>query len=216
MAGLSLGSRRIGLRRPGPRRAGSRKPGTRGSAEAVEAAVEERAGAKNKATPKRSEALKARPVTPYLQGSGRSGGSRREVARGDKDRRRRSLDAQRLAMKGAGDLSKLPPRDARPEAAFARSYVDRRRNLVTLILLAYVLLFINFLVKGKFVVLTLLLAIVFLAIVDAFVLGFTVKRMVRKEFPGTKEKVSLYAVQRATLPRRFRLPRPGVGVPAGR
>ena len=179
--------------------------------------IEARPGAKNKATPKRSQAVAARPVTPYLEGSGRSGGTRREVAKNQKDRRRGNLDAQRAAMKGQGDLAKLPARDARPEAAFVRAYVDKRRNLVTLILLAYALLFVNFLFHGRqYIVLTLMLAVVFLAIVDAFVLGFTVKRMVRKEFPGTKEKVSLYAVQRATMPRRFRLPRQGVGIPANR
>ena len=176
--------------------------------------VEERTGAKNKPTPKRNEAVAARPVTPYLKGSGTrgSGGSRRAAAKSDRDRRRGSLDAQRAAMKGQGDLSRLPARDARPEAAFVRNYVDNRRNLVTLILFAYALLFLNFIFHSQYVIITLMLAIVFLAIVDAFVLGFTVKRMVRKEFPGTKEKVSLYAVQRATMPRRFRLPRQGIGI----
>lgn len=196
----------------------SRLPGQRKKATAPDTtpAVEVRPGAKNKPTPKRSQAVAARPVTPYLEGTGRSGGTRREVAKSDRDRRRGTLDAQRAAMKGQGDLSRMPTRDARPEAAFVRNYVDNRRNLVTLILLAYALLFLNFIIHGQFVIITLMLAIVFLAIVDAFVLGFTVKRMVRKEFPGTKEKVSLYAVQRATMPKRFRLPRVGVGIPTRR
>lgn len=194
--------------------AGLRLPSRKkANAAAARPTVEERPGAKNKATPKRSDAVAARPVTPYLEGSGSSGGSRREVAKSDRNRRRGSLDAQRSAMKGKGDLARLPPRDARPEAGFVRDYVDNRRNLVTLILLAYVLLFLNIIVKGEYIIITLLLAIVFLAVVDAFVLGITVKTKVKKAFPGTTAKrLGIYAVQRATLPKRFRLPRQGVGV----
>jgi hypothetical protein len=180
------------------------------SADVGAAPVIVKPGGKNRPTPKRTEARSSRPVTPYLSGAG---SSRKENAKIDRERRRGKLDEQRAAMKGTGDLAKMPARDARPEAGFVRELVDNRRNLVTLVLAAYALLFLNFLVKGNYLILTLMITIVFVAITDGFVLAFQVKRAVRREFPDSREKVRLYAVQRAVMPRRMRLPRPGVGTP---
>ena len=167
-------------------------------------------GGKNRPTPKRTDARSSRPVTPYMN---TTAGTRKENAKSDKERRRGALDAQRAAMKGNGDISKMPVRDARVEAAFVRELVDNRRNLVTLVLAAYALLFLNFIIKGNGLILSLILTVMFIAIVDAFVLAFTAKRSVGKAFPGSTAKVRIYAVQRAIMPRRMRLPRPGVGIP---
>lgn len=162
---------------------------------------------KGRPTPKRREAEKARKerVRPAL--------NRREAMRRERERVRAERARTRQAM-GAGDERYFLKRDQGPVRRFIRDYVDSRRTIaefflpIILVVLVTSLIgipeiqFISTLVWG--------LAMIVL-IVELTVLGWRVKREVRKRFPDDPGKGNaLYAVARATQIRRFRLPKPNV------
>ena len=190
----------------------SRKPAPQPDPEPV---VLVKPGGKGKATPKRSEAIKARPVTPYMKPVV-TGGTRKERAAAAREARKSSVGTQRAAMQGRGDVALLPARDRPVERGIARGVVDGRRNLTTFVFVVYVLFFAFGFTQGALASALFSLMIVFVLVVigDGFLLARLVVRAVQEAHPGSTQKVRFYAFQRSLLPRRFRLPKPGVGVPA--
>jgi len=167
--------------------------------------VPPKAGGKNRPTPKRSEAIAARPVTPYMKGTPKN---RKEAAAAKRAARRSQAAEQRAAMRGEGDTARLPLRDRGPEKALARDVVDGRRNATALLFPSY-LLFVFAQVSP--VVFLLVLALFVGIALDAVVLVRKAQRAVDTAYPGSGVRVRFYAFQRSILPRRWRLPRPGVG-----
>ena len=174
----------------------------------------EKEGGKGRATPSRKEANAARPVGPYtrtkVSGGGWTGSADKRTA---KAQRRAQFERQRAALK-AGDSANLPARDAGPERALVRDLVDSRAGgvLSYFILIAVVSLVLAFVrsytaqVMGS----TLTLAYGLVAVGDAVLLTRRVRRRIDERFSESRVKVRMYAVQRAILPRRYRLPPPRV------
>ena len=172
----------------------------------------QRPGAKGKATPKRSAARAERPFQPYMDSVAGGASGRGKDA---KAARRAQFQADRAALK-RGDTRSLPARDRGPERSLARDLVDSRRHLVTFFpLVAVISVFGGGLVTNsgaRFFVSAATFALFLVCAFDAVLLATRVSRRVRTELPGGATKVRLYAVQRAVLPRRFRLPGARVAV----
>jgi hypothetical protein len=178
--------------------------------------VLDKPGGKGRPTPKRREAVASRPVQPYTRtavSTTKPGASKKDRRKAGKDQRRLDFQRQRTALK-SGDTANLPLRDRGPERQLARDVVDRRLGGV----LSYFPFVALVSLVGSFVsqptvqvmVSSLLLAFIVAGAGDAFLLGRRTRAVVGQRFPDSHNPVRLYAVQRAVMPRRFRLPPPRV------
>lgn len=164
-------------------------------------------GGKGRPTPKRTEARAARA------GGGLSTPSNTKEARQRaRAERRRQSQEYRAAMM-SGDVSRLPPRERAPERVLTRDVVDTRRNLGPLFLVAALIYFVGGIVPNAWVrviaAYVMLLGLLAVA-VDSVILARQVTGRVREAYPDSRVRVRAYAVQRALMPRRWRLPRPRV------
>jgi len=162
-------------------------------------------------TRKEAEALRRRRAKAPLD--------RRSAARAQREEARLERGKVRQAL-ATGDQRYLPARDKGPVRAFARDYVDARRTVGELMLPA----------MGVLVAVTLLFGtirsasarativeVTYLVLIIIFVgLAWTagrVKREAQRRFPDESVRgVGLYAALRSTTIRRWRMPRPRVGV----
>jgi hypothetical protein len=171
------------------------------------------AAGKGRPTPKRSQARAARPKgSSSLSSGGRTGA--RGGARGGsgRDARRRSTSQYRASMQST-DVSKLPAREQVPERVLARDFVDTRRNIGPLFLVAAGVYFLGVVVpsSGVRLITTVVMLAGMIAVVgDSLLLSVLVTRRVEQAYPGSRVRVRAYAAQRALLPRRWRLPKPRV------
>lgn len=167
---------------------------------------------KGRPTPRRREAQKRRtgPVAPPPR-------TRREAYRRMREQgadRRAELKAGMMA----GDERYLTPRDRGPERKLVRDIVDSRRNAGVLFLFTAVIYFVGLLIPNvqvKAAITSLWLTVLLLLVVDSTVLGFKIRRMLRQRFPDTDQRTRslvFYGVTRATMIRRWRAPKPAVGV----
>lgn len=167
-------------------------------------------GGKGRATPSRKEAVAARKSRPATAKSG----DPKEAKRLAREERRRKSQTYREAML-SGDVSRLPPRERAPERVLARDVVDGRRNFGPVFLFLLLANFASSVVQsvGIRVLFTYLLMLaLILFVLDAVILARAVGAAVQKKYPGSKVPVKVYAIQRALLPGRFRMPRPRVEV----
>jgi hypothetical protein len=117
-----------------------------------------------------------------------------------------------------GDERYLTTRDRGPERRLVRDIVDSRRNAGVLFLLSAVVYFIGLLIPSvqvKAAITSLWLTVLLLLIVDSTVLGFKIRKLVRRRFPDTRQPMRsliFYGVTRATMIRRWRAPKPAVSV----
>jgi hypothetical protein len=167
---------------------------------------------KGRPTPRRAEAQRRRtgPVPPPPR-------TRREAMR-----RQRELSAQRrsdgTARMRAGDEDALPRRDQGPERRLVRDIVDSRRNAGGAFLLMAVAVLVSYAVPStlfKGIVFYAWTAVFVLMVFDAVLIGLRIRRLVQQRFPKSRESIlrlTLYGVNRTILPRRWRLPRPQVGL----
>lgn len=181
---------------------------------------------KGRPTPKRNEASRRRgPVAPAPMTSAEARRRRKEL-RGPKLSReerkvekaaRRSEMSERRERMMAGEDAYLLPRDKGPVRRYVRDVVDARRNLLGLFMpSALGLIFVMLAVPSVQVQQLLspaMLVLVFVMVIDGFVLGRKVNRMVDEKFPDNTEtgwKLGFYAASRASQLRRMRAPRPQV------
>ena len=181
---------------------------------------------KGRPTPKRSEVSRRRgPVAPAPMTSAEARRRRKEM-RGPKLSReerkvekaaRRSEMSERRERMMAGEDAYLLPRDKGPVRRYVRNVVDARRNLLGLFMpSALGLIFVMLAVPSVQVQQALspaMLVLVFIMVIDGFVLGRKVNRMVDEKFPDNTEtgwKLGFYAASRASQLRRMRAPRPQV------
>ncbi len=181
---------------------------------------------KGRPTPKRSEASRRRgPVAPAPMTSAEARRRRKEM-RGRKLTReekkaeraeRRSEMSERRERMMAGEDAYLLPRDKGPVRRYVRDVVDSRRNVLGLFMpSALAMIFVMLAVPSVQVQQLLspaMLVLVFIMLVDGFVLGRKVNRMVDEKFPDNTEggwKLGFYAASRASQLRRMRSPRPQV------
>jgi hypothetical protein len=161
---------------------------------------------KGRATPKRkdAEAANKRPLVPT---------DRRAAGRDAKTAQREARARQYQAMK-AGDERYLPAKDKGPVRRYARDYVDARWNIAEYFLpIALVFFVVMIVTTGRntatsFVILVALYALVLIAVVDAVIMWFGLKKRLRTKFGEVPKGTAFYAVMRAFQLRRSRMPKP--------
>lgn len=192
-------------------------PGTAGSAKTT--------APKGKPTPKRSQSARRRgPVAPAPLTAAEARRRRKELRntltkeerKADKAARRAQMSERRERMM-AGEDAYLLPRDRGPVRRYVRDLVDARRNVLGLFMPAALALIFVMLSVPSIEVQRLLspamLLLMLTMIIDAFVLGRKVNRLVDKKFPDNTEtgwRLGFYAASRASQLRRMRAPRPQV------
>jgi hypothetical protein len=181
---------------------------------------------KGKPTPRRNEASRRRgPVAPAPMTSAEARKRRKEIGgpKLSKEERRAEKSARRSAMSErrekmmAGDEAYLLPRDKGPVRRLARDVVDARRNVLGLFMpaalgLIFVMLSIPS-VEVQKLVSPAMLVLVVIMVIDGFVVGRRVNKLVDAKFPDNIEsgwKLGFYAASRASQIRRMRAPRPMV------
>jgi hypothetical protein len=164
---------------------------------------------KGRPTPKRSEAQSQRRSLA----NSNSKLSRKDATRRQREARRADLARQREALAG-GDERYLPVRDKGPVRRFARDYVDSRFFVAEFFLpLAVVILVLSMIQAGAMqtYVLLLWMLVILLIVINSVVLGFQLKRQLRKRFPDENLRGTVaYALMRTLQMRRLRLPKPQV------
>jgi hypothetical protein len=181
---------------------------------------------KGRPTPKRSESARKRgPVAPAPMTSAEARRRRKDLGRPKLTREERK--AERIARRAdtagrrekmmAGEDAYLLPRDKGPVRRFARDVVDSRRNVLGLFMPAALgLIFIMLAVPSVQVQRLLspaMLVLVLIMVIDGFIVGRKVNRLVDEKFPNNTEsgwKLGFYAASRASQLRRMRAPRPQV------
>jgi hypothetical protein len=195
------------------------------SVEDVQASEERRTTApKGKPTPKRSQGRRG-PVAPAPMTTAEARRRRKEIGgpkltrderKTERLTRRADMSDRREKMM-AGEDAYLLPRDKGPLRRFARDVVDSRRNVLGLFMPAALGLIFVMLAVPSLTVQRLLspamLVLVLLMVIDGFIVGRRVNRLVGEKFPDNTEsgwKLGFYAASRASQLRRMRAPRPQV------
>lgn len=178
--------------------------------QAPQAAHPYREGAKNRPTPKRKdqEAARKRPLV-----GAPATGNKKADRKAERMRRREESMKMREAMR-TGDERHLPARDKGPVRRFVRDSVDSRFNIGEILLPLMLGVLLLTLVAQQWATLVFLsmYLIVFLAIGDAILLWYRVKKRIIEKFgPDTPLRgLGLYLTTRAFQLRRTRLPAPMV------
>jgi len=171
-----------------------------------------RSTGKGRPTPKRRDAdPRARgPVAPPPT-------NRREAYRRIK---RQNADKRSVVRESAraGDDSALPNRDRGPVRRLVRDIVDTRRSVASAFLPFAVVFLAGYFVQNSRVqqYLVFMWTLFFLLVIaDSTSLGLRIRKLVRARFPGETVKmrgVIFYGIQRSTMIRRWRFPKPAVSV----
>ena len=181
---------------------------------------------KGRPTPKRSEAARKRgPIAPAPMTSAEARRRRKEIGGPKLSRAERKADrvtrradmADRREKMMSGQDAYLLPRDKGPVRRFARDIVDARRNALGLFMpsalgLIFIMLGVPSL-AAQGILSYAMLALVAVMVVDGFIVGRKVNRLVDEKFPDNTEsgwKLGFYAASRASQLRRMRAPRPQV------
>jgi hypothetical protein len=160
---------------------------------------------KGKATRKRRDAQAARRVSAIGQTGLRSGRGARLTPE--------QTRARREAMR-RGDQSVLPARDRGPARAFARDYVDSRRNVLGLFMpVAVVVILFGYSHQKTLVPIATGTFLVFLvgSVADTAFLILSTRKQLAVRFPEEPVRgIGIYATMRAMQFRKMRLPGPRV------
>lgn len=179
---------------------------------------------KGRPTPKRDAARRRGPVSPAPMTAAEARRRRKETKQKLSREERREFKAaqrQRTADRRekmmAGEEAYLLPRDKGPVRRYVRDVVDARRNLLGLFIpIAFALVFVMLAIPTPQVnglVSIAMLVLVVIMLIDAFILGRKVNKLVDAKFPKNTEtgwRLGFYAASRATQLRRMRAPRPRV------
>ncbi|KWX01703.1 Uncharacterized protein LI90_2735 [Carbonactinospora thermoautotrophica] len=162
---------------------------------------------KGRPTPKRREAERKRRQRI------KAPKNRREAVRLARERAR----AERARMRQAllkGDERHLPPRDAGPVRKFVRDYIDSRRSAGELFLPGAIAVFALSLVPNlwaRMISYWLYIALMLLVVTDSLIIGFGLRRQLRKRFPDEPHRGAIpYGLVRSLQIRKLRLPPPRV------
>ena len=178
---------------------------------------------KGRPTPKRNQKRGPVPVAPMTTAEARR--RRKELGRSNLTREekkaervsRRAEATERRERMMAGEDAYLLPRDKGPVHRYIRDVVDSRRNVLGLFMpAALALIFVMLAVPSVQVQAILspaMLVLVLVMVIDGFVLGRKVNKLVDEKFPNNTQsgwKLGFYAASRASQLRRMRAPRPQV------
>lgn len=186
---------------------------------------------KGRPTPKRDAARKRGPVAPAPLTSAEARKRRKELKgpklskeerKAEKIERRADMADRRERMM-SGDDRYLLPRDKGPVRRYVRDIVDARRNFLGLFMpialgMVFLMLSVGSVPAQQSLVMQLisswgLMALLFVMLIDAVILGRKVNKLVDAKFPDHTERgfrLGLYAASRASQLRRMRAPRPQV------
>jgi hypothetical protein len=179
---------------------------------------------KGRPTPKRNSGKRG-PVAPAPMTAAEARKRRKEMGRPKLSREERKVErverraamAERREKMMAGEDAYLLPRDRGPVRRFVRDVVDARRNVLGLFMpSALGLIFVMLAVPSVQVQRLLspaMLVLVLVMVIDGFLVGRKVNRLVDAKFPDNTEsgwKLGFYAASRASQLRRMRAPRPQV------
>ncbi|MGV0791066.1 DUF3043 domain-containing protein [Mycolicibacterium sp. XJ1819] len=180
---------------------------------------------KGRPTPRRNQAARRRgPVAPAPMTAAEARRRRKEMRtkltreeRKAERLERRADMAERREKMMAGDEAYLLPRDKGPVRRYVRDVVDARRNVLGLfmpsaLMLIFVMLAVPSVQLQRLLSPAMLLLVVIM-VIDGFVLGRKVNRLVDAKFPDNVEtgwRLGFYAASRASQLRRMRAPRPMV------
>ncbi|MCO7221665.1 DUF3043 domain-containing protein [Klenkia sp. PcliD-1-E] len=167
---------------------------------------------KGRPTPKRSEAQGRRQGPPPPPPT-----TRKEAYKRMREQQAANRGSAREAA-ARGDDSALPARDRGPEKRLVRDVVDSRRNAGSLFLVVAALVLVGYFIPNQAVqsyTVFLWFAFFLVIIGDSFVLGRRIKKKVAERFPDARTKgLVWYGISRATMVRRWRFPKPQVGLGA--
>lgn len=169
---------------------------------------------KGRPTPRRNEARGRRtgPVPPPPT-------TRKEAYRRTREQRAAGTGSARAAA-ARGDESALAARDRGAERRLVRDLVDARRNAGSIFLVVAALVLVGYFIPSPAVqsyTVFVWFAFFLVIIADSFLLGRKIRKAVAQRFPNTSQRMrSLvwYGISRATMIRRWRLPRPQVALGA--
>jgi hypothetical protein len=167
---------------------------------------------KGRPTPKRAEAQGRRQGPPPPPPT-----TRKEAYRRMRENQAASRGTARAAA-ARGDDSGLPARDRGPARRLVRDVVDTRRNAGSIFLLIAGLVVVGLIVPSPAVknFMTLVyLAFLLVIIADSVVLGRRIKKVLDERLPDRKEKTRTlvwYGISRATMIRKWRFPKPRLGL----
>ncbi|WP_165789294.1 DUF3043 domain-containing protein [Mycolicibacterium agri] len=178
---------------------------------------------KGRPTPKRDATRRRGPVAPAPMTTAEARRRRKELRKkmSREERRedkiaRRAAQAERRERMMAGDEDYLLPRDKGPVRRYARDVVDARRfGVLGLFMpIALGLIFIMLAVpQVQYFISPAMLILMAIMVIDGFILGRRVNRLVDEKFPDNTEsgwKLGFYAASRASQLRRMRAPKPRV------
>lgn len=181
---------------------------------------------KGRPTPKRNQSARRRgPVAPAPMTAAEARKRRKELGRPKLTRQERKAErltrradmAERREKMMAGEDAYLLPRDKGPVRRYVRDVVDSRRSVLGLFMPSALFLIFVMLAVPSIQVQRLLspamLVLVLVMVIDGFIIGRKVNRLVDEKFPGNTEsgwKLGFYAASRASQLRRMRAPRPAV------
>ncbi|WP_207457859.1 DUF3043 domain-containing protein [Desertivibrio insolitus] len=167
--------------------------------------VEVRASGKGRPTPSRRERELANRK-PLI------GDKSKEAKRAARQALASEREKARIGMLN-GDEKYLTPRDRGPQRRYARDYVDARFSVGELLIpVMIVILFLSTLPNAevRFLSYVALWTFFLIAIVDAFFVGWALKRRLTAKFGRVEKGVRLYGAMRAMQFRRMRVPKPQV------
>ena len=167
---------------------------------------EKQTESKGRPTPKRSE-------SQVKRGASLAPAKTRQEKRSAKEANR----MQRLAQRSAymrGEESALPARDRGPVRKYVRNIVDSRISVGEFFLpFIFIVLLVSITRNQTIAVLAILgmYIIMFVAMIDGWILGRKIKKEVAAKFPNESTKgLALYGFLRSTQMRRMRAPKPTV------
>lgn len=177
---------------------------TGGSAEPGRSENEAQRQGKGRPTPSRkvAQAAKARPIV----------GSKDKALR--KEQRQAQMNARERARQGmmAGEERYLTVRDRGPQRRYVREYVDARWNVGELMIPVMLVFLVVALIPGYIQVYSIYFVwgFLFLAIIDAVILGFLLKKRLTEKFGDGQVQGGYrwYAAMRALQFRPLRMPKP--------
>jgi hypothetical protein len=164
---------------------------------------------KGRPTPRRSDHAKQRIYE-------RPPSSRKEAAMLQRQRKNEQKQVVQAGM-DRGDEKFMLARDRGPAREYARTYIDSRLNVGTLLMPMALVVLISMIVgiTGVYAILnTVWLGMMIMAAIDWTMSSVKVSRVVKRDFPKEKRGFGLtwYVVQRSLIPRRWRQPKPQVAI----
>ena len=161
---------------------------------------------KGRPTPSRKEQEKAR-ARPLVSSD------RAEARRIARAQQQAARDKARIGLAN-GDEKYLPMRDRGPQKKYTRDYVDARFSVGELMIpFMFLVIILTFIPQPEVqsIAIVTLWAFFIVAIGDAIILGFLLRRKLAAKFGAERvEKVRWYAAMRAMQLRMMRLPKPQV------